>query len=130
MLTLVQALDINTDPYLLAQVLARGEDDDLSQHCARNPSCPPEVLSKVLSKGNNDWVSYEAVQNPSCPIEALIETLEVVGHKEIAQLVFEHSTYKKYLRDGRLKIKQEVKEEYKQLEANWKYTNPISQLEL
>ena len=53
------------DPKILADILRRGKDDEVSWNAAYNPSTPPDALAEVLRRGNDDYVSWNAASNPS-----------------------------------------------------------------
>ena len=40
-----------TDGKVLAEVLRRGNNDDVSQYAADNPNCSSEVLTEILRRG-------------------------------------------------------------------------------
>jgi len=63
------------DPKILADILRRGKDDEVSWNAAYNPSTPPDALAEVLRRGNDDYVSWNAASNPSSPPDALAEVL-------------------------------------------------------
>ena len=52
-----QVRNPNCPPEVLAEVLRRGKDDEVSCYAAGNPNCPPEVLAEVLRRGNDNRVS-------------------------------------------------------------------------
>ena len=84
-ITIQDVTNPNCPSEILAEVLRRGKDDEVSRYAALNPNCPAEVLTEVLRRGNNDEVSYYAAKNPNCPVEVLAEVLrrgksDVVSH--------------------------------------------------
>ena len=65
--TIEQVKDPKCPPEILAEILKRGNNNDVSGYAAENPNCPPEALADVLNRGKNDYVSKWAAQNPNCP---------------------------------------------------------------
>ena len=63
------------DPNILAKILRRGKDDQVSYYAVKNSNCSPEILTKVLRRGKDDIISWNAAKNPNCPPEALDEVL-------------------------------------------------------
>ena len=71
----VETAKTTKDSEILAKILRKDWNDQVSRHAANNPNCPPKTLAEVLRRGQNDQVSIYAAQNPNCPSEALAEIL-------------------------------------------------------
>ena len=93
--TLEEVRDPHCPSEVLATVLNRGKNDEVSWYAAQNPNCPPEALVAVLNRGKDDWVSWGAAQNPNCPALEKINWMRATGKIETedpTKHVIEYST--------------------------------------
>jgi hypothetical protein len=88
---------------ILAEILRRGNNDDVACSAASNPNCPPEALAEVLKNNIVDMVSCNASINPNCPIEILVEIVSRGRKDGVFINASRNPTYIKYLE----KIKKE-----------------------
>ena len=52
---------------------------EITVEMVRNPKCPQEVLAEVLRRGKNDEVSRYAAENPNCPAQVAIKWRMATG---------------------------------------------------
>ena len=104
----VELAQTTKDPKILADILRRGNNDNVSYYAASNPSTPPDALAEVLRRGKNDWVSQNVALNPSTPPDVLTEVLRRGNNDWVSQNASENPSsspfdvYKWYEATGKI----------------------------